>query len=177
MRKKSIGSLLVQDYFKIDLVRLSKFHSAGKVFTVNQKENTEIMKFPMGMKFSLISFHFLSFHFIFLTPSNLIPSTDKNLWTEFLILGINQKIPYLSLSMAVIPKLQNTALTTITTSWARVLRQLLWRSQSRNEEQIKTRLRMQKSSLRSRLGILQAPEVLVQASVPDMFLSFYSNFK
>lgn len=48
-----------------------------------------------------------------------------------------------------IPKLQNTSLTT-TTTWARVLRQLLWRRQSRNEEQIKTRLRMQKSSLRSR---------------------------
>lgn len=62
MRKKIhvIGSLLVQDYFKIDLVRLFKFHSAGKIFTVNQKENTEIMKFPMGIKFSLS--HLISFN-------------------------------------------------------------------------------------------------------------------
>lgn len=56
MRRKKIhviGSLLENTDFKIDLVRLLKFHSAGKVFTLNQKENPEIVKLPMGMKLSL----------------------------------------------------------------------------------------------------------------------------
>lgn len=115
-----IGTLFestLDEGIKIDLVRLFKFHSAGKYFILIQRENLEIVKLPMGRKSKLshfISFHLILSHPIFGAPStDLIPGTHENLLAEFLIL---EKTHYWALSMAVIPNLQNIASTTTITS-------------------------------------------------------------
>lgn len=76
---RSLFVSTLEEEFSIDLVRLLKFHSAGKVFILNQRENAKILKLLMGRKFRLS-------HFI---------SSRKKLNAQ--------------LNMAVIPDLQNTA--------------------------------------------------------------------
>lgn len=136
MRKKPhvIGNLfenILQDDFKTgQTFQISfcweSFHSESKRKLRNGEASHgyEIC----SVSFHLISFHFIWFHPIFVIHStDLTPSTDENLLAEFPLPGKHKTIHYWGLSTAVIPNLQNTASTTTTTSWARVLRQLLWK--------------------------------------------------